>query len=74
MAAPPFAKKDDLKNPSGGAAEHLNALESLVKTARGRAALNTLRGELTGDGSSNKGRDKPKNNARAEALERFAKS
>jgi hypothetical protein len=75
MQAPPFAKKGskpETDKPGGGAAAHLNALESLAKTPRARAALNTLRSELTGDGSSAP-KGKPTSNAKSEALERFKK-
>jgi hypothetical protein len=75
--APPFGprkgEKPDMKNPNGGAQEHLNALESLVKTPRGRAALNTLRSELSGDGDSGQKKGKPTSNAKSEALARFQK-
>lgn len=80
QAPPQFAKKSDearggkMEDPRGGAKSHLDALESLVKTARGRAALNTLRSELSGDGDSGARRGKPStSNAKAEALERFGK-
>lgn len=80
MPAPPqFAKKggdspSDMKNPSGGAKSHLDALESLAKTPRARAALNTLRSELVGGDSGPPKSGKPSSaGAKSEALARFNK-
>lgn len=66
--------KDMGGRAAGDAAHHLEALGGLVKSPRARAALNTLKMELLGEGGTRSSSGKPNGSAaKSAALERFSK-
>lgn len=83
MAAPAFTRgkgaslfggrKEEApkEESSEGAKTHLDALEGIVSTPRARAALNTLRAELVGDGDTSSKRKSSDSDAKKAAMERF---
>lgn len=61
------------KSTAQEAAHHLDALEGMVKGAKGRAALAYLRSELTGEGATSPtGRKDKAQETKSAALSRFA--